>query len=83
MFNVLKLSATKHIGLDKLEDAILLQAGIMDLIADPDMPAAAYVVEAKMERGLGQRQQYCTPRNIKYWGCFCCRRNRWTRAWTD
>ena len=48
-----EISATKHIGLDKLEDAILLQAGIMDLKADPDMPAAAYVVEAKMERGLG------------------------------
>ena len=48
-----EISATKHIGLDKLEDAILLQAGIMDLRADPDMPAVAYVVEAKMERGLG------------------------------
>lgn len=48
-----EISATKHIGLEKLEEAILLQAGIMDLKADPDMPAAAYVVEAKMERGLG------------------------------
>lgn len=48
-----EISATKHIGLEKLEDAILLQAGIMDLRADPDMPAAAYVVESKMERGLG------------------------------
>ena len=48
-----EISATKHIGLDKLEEAILLQAGIMDLKADPDMPAVAYVVEAKMERGLG------------------------------
>jgi len=48
-----EISATKHIGLDKLEEAILLQSGIMDLQADPDMPAVAYVVEAKMERGLG------------------------------
>ena len=48
-----EISATKHIGLDKLEEAILLQAEMMDLRADPDMPAAAYVVEAKMERGLG------------------------------
>ena len=48
-----EISATKHIGLEKLEEAILLQAGIMDLCADPDMPAVAYVVEAKMERGLG------------------------------
>lgn len=48
-----EISATKHIGLDKLEEAILLQASMMDLKADPDMPAVAYVVEAKMEKGLG------------------------------
>lgn len=48
-----EISATKHINLDKLEEAILLQADLMDLKADPDIPAVAYVVEAKMERGLG------------------------------
>jgi len=48
-----EISATKKIGLDKLEEAILLQAEMMDLKADPDMPAVAYVVEAKMEKGLG------------------------------
>jgi len=48
-----EISATKKIGLDKLEEAILLQADMMDLKADPEMPAVAFVVEAKMERGLG------------------------------
>ena len=48
-----EISATKKIGLDKLEDAILLQAEMMDLKADAEMPAVAYVVEAKMEKGLG------------------------------
>jgi translation initiation factor IF-2 len=48
-----EISATKKIGLDKLEDAILLQAEMMDLKADPDMPAVGVVVEAKMEKGLG------------------------------
>ena len=48
-----EISAKQKIGLDKLEDAILLQAEMMDLKADPDMPAIATVVEAKMERGLG------------------------------
>ncbi len=47
------ISATKKMNLDKLEDAILLQAEMMDLKADPEMPAVAYVVEAKMEKGLG------------------------------
>ena len=48
-----EISAKTKMGLDKLEDAILLQAEIMDLKADPDMLASAYVVEAKMEKGLG------------------------------
>jgi len=48
-----EISATKKINLDKLEDAILLQAEMMDLRADAEMPAVAYVVEAKMEKGLG------------------------------
>lgn len=48
-----EISATKKIGLDKLEDAILLQAEMMNLKADPDMPAVATVVEAKVEKGLG------------------------------
>jgi translation initiation factor IF-2 len=48
-----EISATKKIGLDKLEEAILLQAEMMDLKADPEMPAVATVVEAKMEKGLG------------------------------
>ena len=48
-----EISATKKIGLDKLEEAILLQAEMMELKADADMPAVAYVVEAKQEKGLG------------------------------
>ncbi|MBR6010402.1 MAG: translation initiation factor IF-2 [Alphaproteobacteria bacterium] len=48
-----EISAKTKMGLDKLEEAILLQAEIMDLKADPDMMASAYVVEAKMEKGLG------------------------------
>ncbi len=48
-----EISATKKIGLDKLEEAILLQAEMMELTADADMSAVAYVVEAKMEKGLG------------------------------
>ena len=48
-----EISAKQKIGLDKLEEAILLQAEIMELKADADMPAVAYVVEAKQEKGLG------------------------------
>lgn len=48
-----EISAKQRIGLDKLEEAILLQSELMELKADPEMPAIAYVVEAKMEKGLG------------------------------
>ena len=48
-----EISAKTKMGLDKLEEAILLQAEIMNLKADPEMLASAYVVEAKMEKGLG------------------------------
>ncbi len=48
-----EISAKTKMGLDKLEEAILLQAEIMDLKADPEMRASAFVVEAKMEKGLG------------------------------
>ena len=48
-----EISAKNKTNLDKLEEAILLQASVMDLKADPEMPAVAHVVEAKMERGLG------------------------------
>ncbi|MFQ6739631.1 MAG: translation initiation factor IF-2 [Alphaproteobacteria bacterium] len=48
-----EISAKEKVGLDKLEEAILLQAEMMDLKADYEMPAVASVVEAKMEKGLG------------------------------
>ena len=48
-----EVSATKAINLDKLEEAILLQAEILDLKANPDRPAEGAVVEAKLDRGRG------------------------------
>jgi translation initiation factor IF-2 len=48
-----EVSAIKKTGLDKLEEAILLQAEILDLRANPDRPAEGTVIEAKLERGRG------------------------------
>jgi translation initiation factor IF-2 len=47
------VSATKGTNLDKLEDAILLQAEILDLKANPDRAAEGAVVEAKLDKGRG------------------------------
>ncbi|GLT78143.1 hypothetical protein SLA2020_496890 [Shorea laevis] len=50
---IVEVSATKKIGLDKLEEALLLQAEMMDLKARIDGPAQAYVVEARLDKGRG------------------------------
>ncbi|MEI9931296.1 MAG: translation initiation factor IF-2 [Rhizomicrobium sp.] len=49
----IEVSATKGTNLDKLEEAILLQAELLDLKANPDRAAEGAVVEAKLDRGRG------------------------------
>ncbi|MFP6758941.1 MAG: translation initiation factor IF-2 [Alphaproteobacteria bacterium] len=48
-----QVSALKKEGLDKLEEAILLQAELLELKANPDRPAEGAVIEAKLESGRG------------------------------
>ena len=47
------VSALTGQGLDKLEEAIMLQAELLELKANPDRAATGVVVEAKVERGRG------------------------------
>src|SRR6185312_4772658 len=49
----IEVSALKKTNLDKLEEAILLQAEILDLKANPHRPAEGSVIEAQLERGRG------------------------------
>ena len=48
-----EVSATKGTNLDKLEEAILLQAEILELAANPDREAQGVVIESRLERGRG------------------------------
>jgi translation initiation factor IF-2 len=48
-----EVSAKNHTNLDKLLEAILLQAEILDLKANPDRTAEGVVVEAELDRGRG------------------------------
>jgi translation initiation factor IF-2 len=48
-----EVSATEKTNLDKLLEAILLQAELLDLKANPDRAAEGTVVEAQLERGRG------------------------------
>ena len=48
-----EISATKKTGLDKLAEAIALQAEILDLRANPDRAGEGTVVESRLDRGRG------------------------------
>ena len=47
------IAAPKKIGLDELIEAILLQAEVMDLRANPNRKADGVVVESKLDKGRG------------------------------
>jgi translation initiation factor IF-2 len=49
----LEVSAKQGLGLTELEEAILLQAEVLDLKANPNRVADGVVVEARMEKGRG------------------------------
>ncbi len=48
-----EVSAKMKTNLDKLEQALLLQAEVLELKANPDRMAQGAVIEAKLERGRG------------------------------
>src|SRR5436190_13844258 len=48
-----EVSALKKTNLDKLLEAIALQAELLELKANPDRPAEGAVVEAKLDKGRG------------------------------
>mgnify|MGYP005845509691 CR=1 FL=1 len=48
-----EVSALKRMNLDKLEEAILLQAEYLELRANPDRPADGIVIEAQLDKGRG------------------------------
>jgi translation initiation factor IF-2 len=47
------VSALKKTGLDKLEDAILVLAEVLDLRANPSRDAEGSVIESRLDRGRG------------------------------
>jgi translation initiation factor IF-2 len=49
----IEVSATKKIGLDRLLEAIILQAEVLDLKANPKRAAEGTVIESRLDRGRG------------------------------
>jgi translation initiation factor IF-2 len=50
---MVEVSAKAGLGLDKLQEAILLQAEILELSANPDRRANGVVVESRIDQGRG------------------------------
>ncbi len=48
-----KISAKKGEGIDELLEAILLQAEMLDLKANPNKNAKGFIIESKLEKGRG------------------------------
>jgi translation initiation factor IF-2 len=50
---MIEVSAKEKTNLDKLEEAVLLQAEILELKANPNREAYGVVIESKVEKGIG------------------------------
>lgn len=75
-----EVSATEKINLDKLEEAILLQAEILELKSNPDRLAQGAVIEAKLERGRGAVATVLVQRGTLKRGDVFIAGNEWGRV---
>ncbi len=48
-----EISAKKKIGIDELLEAILLQAEMLELRADPEKPGRGVIIESRLDKGKG------------------------------
>ena len=75
-----EVSATKRTGLDKLEEAILLQAEILDLRANPDRAAEGTVIESRLDRGRGPVATVLVQKGFLYQGDIVVAGAEWGRV---
>ena len=80
-----EVSALEKLNLDKLEEAIVLQAEILDLGANPNRPAEGTVIEAKLDRGRGPVATVLIQRGTLKIGDIVVAGSEWARvrAMTD
>ncbi len=75
-----EVSAIKKINLDKLEEAILLQAEILDLRANPNRAAEGTVIESKLDRGRGPVATVLVQRGTLHQGDIVVAGTEWGRV---
>jgi translation initiation factor IF-2 len=75
-----QVSALKKTGLDKLLEAIGLQAELLDLTANPNRSAQGIVIEAKLERGRGPVGTVLVQRGTLHVGDIVVAGSAWGRV---
>ncbi|OUJ06516.1 translation initiation factor IF-2 [Acetobacter malorum] len=75
-----EVSATKRQGLDQLEEAILLQAEILDLKANPDRSAEGAVIESRLDRGRGSVASVLVQKGTLHKGDIVVAGSEWGRV---
>ena len=75
-----EVSATKQINLDKLLEAIALQAELLDLVADPARGAEGTVIEARLDRGRGPVATVLVQRGALHVGDLVVAGSNWGRV---
>jgi translation initiation factor IF-2 len=70
---VVPISAKTGQGVNELLEMIILQSQLMDLKADPNIPAKAFILESRLEKGFGPvATVICTQGTLKQGDCFLC-----------
>ena len=75
-----EVSAVKGTNLDKLLEAILLQAELLDLKANPDRTAEGVVIEAKLDKGRGSVATVLVQNGTLRTGDIVVAGNEWGRV---
>jgi translation initiation factor IF-2 len=75
-----EVSAVKKTNIDKLLEAIQLQAEILDLKANPNRSAEGVVIEAKLDRGRGPLATVLVQRGTLKLGDIFVTGNEWGRV---
>jgi len=75
-----EVSAKTGQNLDKLLEAILLQAEVLDLKADPERTAEGVVIEAKLDRGRGSVATVLVQKGTLHPGDIIVAGNEWGRV---